>query len=183
MEEYRTLNYRQKVNKVWPKVLPLLFLSVILPTLDVGTDLALITVLFKRVVLCVDPDKVEWLKCSKNEADQYCNTTETVSNNTVCGVSQYYCESNYADQEEYKKCQEQVGPDQYCTSEIVSKHNNTNYSQNHNNTNYNHKRPKRGSHFNSPFLTGPEISRGILNEYFPEHWTSTFVSHGKTSMK
>ena len=129
MEEYRTLTCRQKMNKVWSKVIPLLFLSVILPTLDVGTDLALITVLFKRVVLCVDLDKEEWLKCTKNEADQYCSSKETVSNSTVCGVSPYYCEGNNTDQKEYKKCEEQIGPDQYCTAESAFKysHNNTSH--------------------------------------------------------
>ena len=88
MEEYRTLTRSQKVNKVWSKVLPLLILSIILPTLDVGTDLLLITDLYTGVVFCVDRDldKEEWLKCTKDEADQYCNTTETVSNNTLCGV-------------------------------------------------------------------------------------------------
>ena len=47
MEEYETLGRCQKVKKILPKVLPIILLSVILPTADVGTDLALITKLYK----------------------------------------------------------------------------------------------------------------------------------------
>ena len=47
MEEYHTLTRCQKLKKVLPKVLPLLLLSVILPTADVWTDLVLITKLYK----------------------------------------------------------------------------------------------------------------------------------------
>ena len=47
-EEYLSLTRSQKVKKVLPEVLPLLLLSVILPTADVGTDLALITKLYTR---------------------------------------------------------------------------------------------------------------------------------------
>ena len=39
MEEHQTLTRTQKMKKVLPKVLPLLLLSVILPTADVGTEL------------------------------------------------------------------------------------------------------------------------------------------------
>ena len=47
MEAYQTLSRCQKVKKLLPTILPILLLSVILPTADVGTDLALITKLYK----------------------------------------------------------------------------------------------------------------------------------------
>ena len=47
MEEYQTLSRCQKVKNIAIKILPILLLSVILPTADVGTDLALITKLYK----------------------------------------------------------------------------------------------------------------------------------------
>ena len=47
MEEYQTLSRCQKVKKIAPKILPIILLSVILPTADVGTDLILITKLYK----------------------------------------------------------------------------------------------------------------------------------------
>ena len=47
MEDYQTLSRCQKVKKILPKVLPILLLNVILPTADVGTDLVLITKLYK----------------------------------------------------------------------------------------------------------------------------------------
>ena len=46
MDEYRSLTRSQKVKKILPKVLPLLFLGIILPTADVVTDLGLITFLY-----------------------------------------------------------------------------------------------------------------------------------------
>ena len=135
MEEYQTLSRCQKVKKVLPKVLPLLLLSVILPTADVGTDLALITRLYTGLTVCVrsesdgiKQDYEEYRKCEYEVgADQYC-TPEKVSNNSVCGVSQYYCYYYYYARgrwEEYKKCKYDVGPDQYCTPEKVSNNNNT----------------------------------------------------------
>ena len=38
IEDYQSLTRTEKVKRVLPKVLPLLLLSVILPTADVGTD-------------------------------------------------------------------------------------------------------------------------------------------------
>ena len=70
MEEYQTLTRCQKLKKVLPKVLPLLLLSVILPTADVGTDLALITRLYTGLTACVrsesdgiKQDYEEYRKC------------------------------------------------------------------------------------------------------------------------
>ena len=126
MEEYQTLTRGQKVKKVLPKVLPVLLLSVILPTADVGTDLVLITRLYTPA--CVDRDQDEYRKCENAasgklnvvKVDQYCKkrNPDKVSNNTICGVSQYYCRE-YRDQDtnEYRQCKE-VGPDQYCTPEM-----------------------------------------------------------------
>ena len=135
IEEYQTLTRCQKVKKFLPKALPILLLSVILPTADVGTDLALITKLYKGLTACgesgaMKEDYEEWRKCEKDRPEKYCNTTEKVSKNTVCGVSQYYCmEVNWrfenewlSNEKEYRKCQKEVGPDQYCTySERVSR--------------------------------------------------------------
>ena len=92
MEEYETLSRCQKVKKILPKILPIILLSVILPTADVGTDLALITKLYKGLHDCVWSDGMgrdwkEYSKCNPPSPDQYCST-EKVSNNTVCGVSQ-----------------------------------------------------------------------------------------------
>ena len=124
MEENQTLTRCQKVKKILPKVLPLLILSVILPTADVGTDLVLIIKLYRGVPGCVDQDREEYKKCDKIGADQYC-TPERISSNTVCGVSRhYYCIKEKGEQpehqEEYKKCQKEGGPDQYCNVEIVN---------------------------------------------------------------
>ena len=129
MEEYQTLSRCQKVKKILPKVLPILLLSVILPTADVGTDLVLITKLYKGLTACAYTDGMwrdeeEYRRCEDDEPDQYCNP-ERVSNNTVCGVSQYVCEWRYANMEESRRCQQEDGPDQYCTPERVSNNNNT----------------------------------------------------------
>ena len=106
MEEYQTLTKCQKVKKVLPKVLLILLLSVILPTADVGTDLALIIRLYKPA--CVDRDQDEYRKCENAasrklnvvKVDQYCKkrNPDKISNNTICGVSQYYCRE-YRDQD------------------------------------------------------------------------------------
>ena len=121
MEEHQNLTRTQKMKKVLPKVLPLLLLSVILPTADVGTDLAILTKLYTGLTACVDRDQEEYRKCQDEVGpDQHC-TPEKVSNNTVCGVSQYNCEGGEGSFE----CQYEVGPDRYCTSEEVSKNNNT----------------------------------------------------------
>ena len=45
--EYESLSKCGKMKRILPKVLPLLLLSVILPTADVGTDLVLITDLYR----------------------------------------------------------------------------------------------------------------------------------------
>ena len=129
MEEYETLSRCQKVKKIALKVLPIILLSVILPTADVGTDLVLIIKLYKGLHDCVFSDEMwrdkrEYDKCEYDRPDRYCNP-EKVSNNAVCGVSQYYCQYRYSNKEEYRRCQEEVGPDQYCTSERVSIKNNT----------------------------------------------------------
>ena len=126
MEEYKTLSRYQKVKIFAPKTLPIFLLSVILPTADVGTDLVLISKLYKEVTDCVVSDEMwrdkrEYGKCKDDGADEYC-TSERVSNNTVCGVSQYDCDRN-VNREEYRRCQEEGGPDQYCTSERVSNNN------------------------------------------------------------
>ena len=129
MEEYQTLTRSQKVKRVRPKVLPLLLLSVILPTADVGTDLALITKLYTGLPVCVKTDGVrrvvsEYTNCDKAPG-QYC-TPEKVSNKTVCGVSQYDCDCSVRGSwQEYEKCKYEVGPDQYCSHETVSNINNT----------------------------------------------------------
>ena len=126
MEEYQSLTRCQKAKKVLPKVLPLLLLSVILPTADVGTDLALIANLYTGVnTTCVISngmlrDYQEYEKCYHDGPEQYCNTTEKVSNKTVCGYSQYYCDGRSEEYAEYEKCEYLVGPDQYCTPEKVS---------------------------------------------------------------
>ena len=62
MEDYQSLTRTGKVKRVLPKVLPLLLLSVILPTADVGTDLALITKLYRGL-------KAE---CVRSEGIQNC---------------------------------------------------------------------------------------------------------------
>ena len=124
MEEYETLTRCQKVMKILPKVLPILLLSVILPTADVGTDLVLITKLYKGVTVCERGSQKEWLKCENDGAEKYC-TPEKVSNNTICGISQYDCDNWIVYDEEYRRCQYEVGPDQYCTPARVSNKNNT----------------------------------------------------------
>ena len=126
MEEYQTLTRCQKVKKILPKVLPLLLLSVILPTADVGTDLALITKLYKGVTACVNGDEEEYWNCVNVGPDKYCSN-ETVSNknNTVCGLkdssdSPYFCR-HPSDFKDYKQCEAQ-GVDKYC-SDPASNHN------------------------------------------------------------
>ena len=47
-----------------------------------------------------------------------------LSNITICGVSQYYCDWRSEEPEEYSKCYYEVGPDQYCNTEKVSNKNN-----------------------------------------------------------
>ena len=59
-------------------------------------------------------DQEEITRCFVIGPDQYC-TPEKVTNNTVCGDSQYYCYP-YENFEEYLRCLEEVGPDQYCTN-------------------------------------------------------------------
>ena len=96
MEEYQTLSRCQKVKNIAPKILPIILLSVILPTADVGTDLVLITKLYKGLTACFEPDESEEIRRDQEEItrcfvigpDQYC-TPEKVTNNTVCGDSQY----------------------------------------------------------------------------------------------
>ena len=127
MEEYQTLSRCQKVKKIALKTLPIILLSVILPTADVGTDFVLIIKLYKGVIDCVWTDEIrrderEWWKCNDYGADEYCNL-EKVSNHTVCGVSEYDCEWIPWNDEEYVRCEEEVGPDQYCTPERVSNNN------------------------------------------------------------
>ena len=86
-----------------PKILPILLLSVILPTADVGTDLALIIKLYTGLnyqYFCDmnddDENFNEYFDCQLIFGpDQYC-TPEKVSNkNTVCRLkksdSQYFC--------------------------------------------------------------------------------------------
>ena len=125
MEEYQTLSRYQKVKKIAPAILPIILLSVILPTADVWTDLVLITKLYKGI--CVKSDGMkrdleEYKKCNFDGPDEYCNP-EKVSNNTVsvCGVSQYDCDRN-VNEKEYWICK--LDPDQYCTPERVSNKNN-----------------------------------------------------------
>ena len=64
-EEYQSLTRSQKVKKVLPKVLPLLFLSVILPTADFVTDLALITKLYTGITACV------WSDAMRRDQEEY----------------------------------------------------------------------------------------------------------------
>ena len=129
-EDHQALTRCEKVKKVLPKVVPILILSVILPTADVGTDLALITKLYTGLALCVESDGIkrdeeEYLTCEGVGADQYCSPGR-VSNKTVCGVSQYYCRHvrGIIYEKEYEKCDE-IGPNQYCTLERVSNNENT----------------------------------------------------------
>ena len=85
MEDYKSLTKTQKLKEILPKVLPLLLLSVILPTADVGTDLALITKLYRGLEAeCVKSDGIwrdgeEWRKCLDVGADQYCTTPEKIN--------------------------------------------------------------------------------------------------------
>lgn len=116
-EDYQSLTRGGKMKQILPKVLPLLLLSVILPTVDVGTDLALITRLFTGVGLCVDKERDKFRKCEEDKAEQYCIS--------VCGVSHYYCDQKSLLYNEYLRCEEELGPDQYCTPEIVSNKSNT----------------------------------------------------------
>ena len=125
LEDYQTLSRCQKVKKILPKVLPILLLSVILPTADIGTDLTLITKLYKGLAACVHSDGMrrdynEWMKC--RASDQYC-TPERLSKNPVCGrlkkssTSQYFCRSYKiwsSDWKDYKKCWAQ-GANKYCS--------------------------------------------------------------------
>ena len=104
MEEYETLSRCQKVRRIAPAILPILLLSVILPTADVGTDLVLITKLYKGVTVCERGSQKEWLKCENDGAEKYC-TPEKVSNNTICGISQYDCDNWIVYYEEYRRCQ------------------------------------------------------------------------------
>ena len=134
MEEYQTMTRWQKVKRVVPKVLPVLLLSVILPTADVGTDLALITKLYKGLAYCYESDGMrrdyeEYEKCWRDGADQYC-TPEGVSNNTVCGVNQKSNDSKYfcrdygswsSDWRDWRQCFAQ-GANKYC-SDPASNHN------------------------------------------------------------
>lgn len=131
MEDYQSLTRWQKVKRVLPKVLPLLLLSVILPTADVGTDLALITKLYRGLEAeCVQSDGMrrdeeEYDKCNE-DPNQYC-TIGKVSSNTLCKPTQYYCEfrgGSDGDWKEYYQCQH-VGPDQYCTTERELSNKNT----------------------------------------------------------
>ena len=124
MEDYQSLSSFRKVKKILPKVILILLLSVILPTADVGTDLALINQMYEGRTVCVDRDKNEYLKCDDQGPRQYCYK-EKISNNTICGVSQYNCtyikDNNKDNNKEFLKCHEKVGPDRYCTSENKTK--------------------------------------------------------------
>ena len=128
IEEYQTLTRAQKVKKVLPKVLPVLVLSVILPTADVESDLALITKLYTGLAVCVDSslvgkDEEEWRNCEAQGADLYC-TPEVLSkkNNTVCGLSNsshhfYVCRDYKIWSTELKdnnRCKAE-GAEQYCS--------------------------------------------------------------------
>ena len=88
-EEYQSLTTCQKVKKVLPKVLPLLLLSVILPTADVWTDLALITKLYTGMnTTCVYSDDMwrdQLWKCEDAGPDKYCTPEIVSNNNSVCG--------------------------------------------------------------------------------------------------
>ena len=90
MVENQSLTRGQKLKKVLPKVLPLLLLSVILPTFDIGSDLALITDLYTGITACVEStvaslDRKELRKCKDIGPDQYC-TLEKVSNGKTLSV-------------------------------------------------------------------------------------------------
>ena len=123
-DEYENLTRSQKVKKILPKVLPLLLLSVILPTADVGTDLGLIIDLYTGLnTTCVwlGQDEREYYKCKDYRGpDQYC-TPEKVSK-SICGLknssdSQYFCR-NYtlwsSEWKDYEQCQTK-GADKYCS--------------------------------------------------------------------
>ena len=92
-EEYQWLTVSQKVKKILPKVLPLLLLSVILPTADVGTDLILISKLYTGLnATCVRVRSYsniryqsELRKCEEIGADKYCSNQ--TNNQNVCSGS------------------------------------------------------------------------------------------------
>ena len=97
-EEYQSLTRSQKVKKVLPKVLPLLLLSVILPTADVGTDFVLINKLYAGgnftcldISLLLDNsvythnDWKDYEQCEEKGADKYCSNQ--TNNQNVCSGS------------------------------------------------------------------------------------------------
>ena len=85
-DEYQCLTRSHKMKKVLPKVLPLLLLSVILPTADVGTDLALIANLYIGVnTTCIHEGTNDYEQCQTQGADNYCS--DPASNQNVCSGS------------------------------------------------------------------------------------------------
>ena len=87
MEEYQTLTRRQKVIKVLPKVLPLIVLSIILPTADIGTDIVLIKDLYEGLNFCVKTDEMgqdqsEYWKCQYIGPNKYCNSNSSRGEST-----------------------------------------------------------------------------------------------------
>ena len=86
MEDYQTLTRCQKVKKIMPKILPILLLSVILPTADVGTDLALIIKLYKGVAACFKPgERKENIQFQSQNETTY--RSDPANNQNVCDVA------------------------------------------------------------------------------------------------
>ena len=128
-EDFQSLTRSQKVKKVLPKVLPVLLLSVILPTADVGTDLVLITKLYTGIPDCVWSDAMgryyeEYWKCFRDGPDQYCTPENNKNNNnSVCQLesssdSQYLCRyfGSRNEWKDYDQCEVQ-GVDKYCSNQ------------------------------------------------------------------
>ena len=87
MEDYQSLTRTEKVKRVLPKVLPLLLLSVILPTADVGTDLILIIKLYRGLKAeCVRSEGMVRYEeeCEDQGAEKDC--LDHASNQNVCGA-------------------------------------------------------------------------------------------------
>ena len=93
--EQLSLTSSQKIWKILPQILPILLLSVVLPTSDVGTDLLLVSRLYKgRGYTCVwsagqRRDMDHNRDCINVGPERFCSAEKVSSG--VCGVSRHYC--------------------------------------------------------------------------------------------
>ena len=121
MEDYQTLTKWQKMKKVLPKVLPLLLLSVILPSADIWTDVVLIEKLYEGLFFCTKSDgmdriQMDYWKCEYRGPYKYCLN----SNSSVCGMrsdGSQYCRDYKMWSDDWKafdQCKDQGG-DKYCS--------------------------------------------------------------------